>query len=105
MPKIYGPIVDEQTRCTHYHTEKDIISIKFKCCHKYYPCFKCHEESENHDIIRWKAQEFDTKTIICGVCKTELTIHEYLKTTHCPNCQSSFNEGCQYHHHLYFEVK
>lgn len=50
MPKVYGATVDQETRCTHYNTPFDVIAIKFKCCHKYYPCFKCHNESEN--IVR-----------------------------------------------------
>lgn len=48
MPKVYGATVDQETRCTHYNTPFDVIAIKFKCCHKYYPCFKCHNESEKH---------------------------------------------------------
>ena len=28
----------------------DVIAIKFKCCNKYYPCYKCHEEHESHAI-------------------------------------------------------
>lgn len=44
IPKIYGATIDNETRCTHYHTPLDIIAIKFKCCDKYYPCYKCHNE-------------------------------------------------------------
>ena len=32
MPIVYGSIVDHETRCIHYHTQLDIIAIKFKCC-------------------------------------------------------------------------
>lgn len=44
MPKVYGSLIDTETRCRHYFTEEDIIAIKFKCCNKYYPCYKCHNE-------------------------------------------------------------
>ena len=39
----------------------DVIAIKFKCCNKYYPCYKCHEEHESHAIKRWTEKEFDKK--------------------------------------------
>lgn len=32
MPKVYGSLIDTETRCRHYFTEEDIIAIKFKCC-------------------------------------------------------------------------
>lgn len=53
MPKVYGSLIDTETRCRHYFTEEDIIAIKFKCCNKYYPCYKCHNEFEKHAIKRW----------------------------------------------------
>ena len=46
---IYGKTVDNQTRCQHWHSELDVIAIKFKCCEKYYPCFSCHEEEADHE--------------------------------------------------------
>ena len=56
--KVYGSLVDNETRCIHYHTFLDIIAIKFKCCEKYYPCYQCHNEHESHNIQRWSAEEF-----------------------------------------------
>jgi uncharacterized CHY-type Zn-finger protein len=103
MNKVYGQTVDNQTRCVHYATHKDIIAIKFKCCNKYYPCFKCHEEAEVHDIKVWEKWEFDESAILCGVCQTELTINQYLHTTHCIHCHSHFNEGCSKHYSIYFD--
>lgn len=105
MRKIYGYIIDNETRCKHYHSEKDIIAIKFKCCQKYYPCYKCHEECEDHTISLWGKEEFNELAIICGVCKKEHTISEYLQTDRCVNCHSVFNSGCRNHYHLYFEYK
>ena len=102
--EIYGAVVDEETRCTHYHTEKDIIAIKFKCCNRYYPCYHCHEEHANHEIERWEKQEFSTLAILCGHCKTELAINEYMQTNQCPNCNSPFNERCGAHYPIYFSI-
>ncbi|WP_080872294.1 CHY zinc finger protein [Oceanobacillus timonensis] len=103
MTEIHGAVIDNQTRCTHYHQLHDIIAIKFKCCGKYYPCYQCHQEFENHNIAVWGKHEFDTLAIVCGVCKTEHTINQYLNTNTCLHCKSLFNEGCQNHYHLYFD--
>ncbi|GAJ98965.1 CHY zinc finger protein [Geomicrobium sp. JCM 19055] len=104
MVKVYGHTIDDQTRCTHYHTIKDIVAIKFKCCGKYYPCYQCHDACESHDRKTWEPEEFDQRAILCGVCKKEHTIHEYLKTDACIHCQSPFNERCANHYHLYMNV-
>ncbi|MEC0372269.1 CHY zinc finger protein [Paenibacillus chibensis] len=101
--RIYGAVVDNATRCVHYHTEKDIIAIKFKCCGRYYPCYKCHEEHADHSIERWPREQFDHSAILCGSCHNELTIIEYMHTINCPHCQASFNERCALHYSIYFE--
>lgn len=102
---IYGKPVDQQTRCQHWHSELDVIAIKFKCCGNYYPCFSCHEEEADHEHQVWPKAEFDTKAILCGVCGTELSISDYQKSNNtCPTCQSAFNPGCSKHYHLYFET-
>lgn len=104
MIEVYGKTVDTETRCVHYHSSKDIIAIKFACCHTYYPCYKCHEECADHPIEIWKREQFHEKAILCGVCGTEHTIAYYLQHHHCNHCQSIFNEGCANHYHLYFDV-
>ena len=105
MPDVKGKLVDKQTRCTHYHSPLDIIAIKFKCCDTYYPCFFCHEETAEHKAEVWSKHEFDTKAILCGICKHEMTINEYKNSNYkCPSCNSGFNPGCSNHDHLYFEV-
>ena len=102
---IKGKLVDDETRCVHYHSPLDIIAIKFRCCDEYYPCFSCHDEEAGHKAEVWKRNEFEIKAILCGVCKTELTIAEYLSCNNqCPVCKSAFNPGCSNHYHLYFEV-
>jgi uncharacterized CHY-type Zn-finger protein len=103
--KVYGKTTDDNTRCEHYHSAKDIIAIKFKCCGHYYPCYKCHEETAGHAVQTWNKDEWDTKAILCGVCKTEISISDYmLSGNHCPNCSSAFNPNCSMHYHLYFQT-
>ena len=106
MIEVKGKLVDDETRCEHYHSLPDIIAIKFKCCNEYYPCYRCHEETANHKSLVWKREEWNTKAILCGICKEELTINEYFNSNnHCPNCNTAFNPGCSKHYHLYFDKK
>jgi uncharacterized CHY-type Zn-finger protein len=105
VPLVKGKLVDEFTRCQHYHSPLDVIAIKFKCCGEYYPCYECHREAVDHTSQVWNRDEFDTKAILCGVCKSELTIHENLRSdNHCPACNAAFNPNCNKHYHLYFEI-
>ena len=49
--------------------------------------------------------EFDKKAVLCGICKSVLTIREYLASgSHCPYCHTAFNPNCSQHYHLYFEI-
>ena len=103
--KIYGKPVDEQTRCEHWHSPFDVIAIKFKCCARYFPCYQCHEETAGHRAEVWDKAEWDEKAILCGVCKTVLTITEYMDSANCcPKCNAPFNPNCSKHYHLYFEM-
>lgn len=101
---IKGKPIDEQTRCVHYHSPLDIIAIKFKCCNEYYPCYYCHQEENDHPVQVWNKNEHTTKAIICGICKHEMTIEQYLTADNkCPLCNSKFNANCSNHYHFYFE--
>lgn len=103
---VKGKVIDNQTRCSHYHTSLDIIAIKFKCCDTYYPCYSCHKEATNHESITWPLNERDRKAILCGVCGHELTIEEYMASSNtCTSCQSLFNPNCKKHYDLYFAMK
>lgn len=106
MIPIKGKTVDEQGRCTHWHSEQDIIAIKFACCDHYYACYDCHLEAAEHPAIRWPTSSFEQeKAILCGVCKHEMTIKEYQTlSSQCPHCQSAFNPRCRLHWPLYFEM-
>ncbi len=102
--RVLGPVVDEQTRCVHYRTEVDIVAIRFACCGEYYPCHRCHAETAGHAAAQWPLDARGERAVLCGVCRSELTIDDYLATHACPACGSAFNEGCRLHAHLYFEV-
>ncbi|WP_223700616.1 CHY zinc finger protein [Sutcliffiella deserti] len=104
--QVHGQTVDHETRCVHYQSPKDVIAIKFYCCQKYFPCYKCHDEQENHSIKVWPKEKWNQKAILCGACSNELTIEEYLMSdSSCPYCSAKFNPGCELHYHLYFEKK
>jgi uncharacterized CHY-type Zn-finger protein len=101
---VKGKILDEQTRCVHYHSPLDIIAVKMNCCGIYYSCIYCHNEEAGHAAVVWPETEFTNKAILCGNCKQELTISQYLQSNNsCPGCKASFNPRCSNHYHFYFE--
>ncbi|CCD23696.1 Hot13p NDAI_0C00350 [Naumovozyma dairenensis CBS 421] len=110
--KIRGKTIDEYSRCIHWNSELDIISLKFKCCSDvYYACYQCHEELTTHPVKRFDLNANpDVKVIICGNCCKEMTFEEYVESKNeydrlcCFNCQSLFNPGCKLHYDLYFEL-
>ena len=102
---VTGVDIGPQTRCAHYHTELDIIAIKFKCCGQWFPCFECHAETAGHEASVWPIGERGTHAILCGNCGHQFTINEYFDSNSiCPSCDSKFNPGCENHYHLYFEL-
>lgn len=104
--KVKGKTIDEETGCVHFHSSNDVIAIRFKCCDQYYPCYQCHAEEANHEAEVWPSVDFDKKAILCGVCKTELTVRQYLNSQNtCPHCKASFNPKCKNHYSLYFDLK
>ena len=99
-----GRAVDGETRCHHYDNAVDVVAFRFACCGTYYPCFECHAETTDHDPIPWPRDRFDDPAVLCGVCRTRLTVDAYLDCADtCPSCGAAFNPGCHDHHHLYFE--
>ncbi|SFF86675.1 Uncharacterized protein, contains Zn-finger domain of CHY type [Halobacillus alkaliphilus] len=101
--KVKGTGVDEHTRCAHYHSNVDIVAVKFYCCQEYYGCYYCHKEKANHSERKWPKEQWEEKAILCGNCWTEFSIQTYMKVTQCPACAHPFNEKCSYHYPLYFE--
>lgn len=102
--QIYGQLLDNETRCVHYHGETDIIALQCAKCRKFYPCYQCHNEAEDHLFQVWQSHEFIEQAIYCGHCHSTLSITTYLKSTKCPRCQHPFNPNCAKHYHLYFQI-
>ena len=103
---IHGIDVDQHGRCEHWHSEVDIIAIKFACCQKFYACFDCHQELAGHNPMPWPKDSFESEqAILCGRCRETMTIKEYMNSNSvCPHCQAFFNPRCELHWHLYFEM-
>lgn len=101
-----GVEVGSDTRCTHYDGPRDIIAIRFACCDVFYPCHACHKAAADHDAKRWSTDRFDTPAILCGQCRTVLTIGQYLEAEPaCPACGAAFNPDCARHHDRYFRIE
>lgn len=100
---IHGVELDAETRCAHWHSPLDVIAIRASCCGEYYACAQCHDALADHPLTPWPRERRDTPGVLCGVCRAELGIAEYLACDHtCPRCGASFNPRCSLHHHLYF---
>lgn len=107
MPPVYGQVLDAFTRCSHYHTDLDIVAIRFKCCNKYFPCYQCHDELRNHHTQRWTTSELekDEPVILCGSCQQQLTFSQYIGGgSRCVYCDARFNPKCALHYDLYFDL-
>ncbi len=100
---VHGAKVDDQTRCIHYAGELDVVALRFACCGRFYPCYLCHEQEADHPAQQWPVAARGERAILCGVCKTELSIEAYLMADGCPSCGALFNPGCRLHSDLYFE--
>lgn len=100
-----GIQLDRETRCIHYHSALDIIAIKMKCCGAYYACKDCHAALAGHEIELWPRAEWGEKAVLCGRCRTEMTIEEYMASGYrCPACGAQMNPACAKHYHFYFET-
>ncbi|MBV9759076.1 MAG: hypothetical protein JO340_00815 [Acidobacteriaceae bacterium] len=104
LPEVRGIQVNGETRCAHYHTRRDIIAIKMRCCGAYYACKDCHKALAGHEIEVWPRCQRIEQAVLCGHCCTELTIDEYLAShNRCPICSAEFNPECAQHYRFYFE--
>lgn len=102
---VRGVGLDPETRCAHYASERDVVSIRFACCDAYYPCFRCHAAVTDHDPEQVPSEAFDDPGVLCGVCGAALSVRSYLDCDHeCPACGAAFNPGCAAHHGRYFEM-
>ena len=99
-----GVAVDDETRCRHWHDRVDVVALRFACCDAYYPCAACHAETTAHETDRLPRDRFGEQAVLCGVCRTTLSVETYLDAgDECSACGVSFNPACRSHHHLYFD--
>lgn len=102
---VYGVDVDDETRCAHYDSERDVVALRFACCDAYYPCFRCHAAVADHAAERWPRSRFDDPAVLCGACGERLSAREYFGCDHeCPRCGAAFNPGCAAHRDRYFAL-
>ncbi len=108
-PLLRGVGLDAQTRCAHYATARDVVALRFACCPAYWSCHRCHAELAGHPAVPVPEADFDRPHVLCGVCRTELSVSAYLALETapdpaCPACGAPFNPGCAAHAPLYFDV-
>ncbi|MGL4819778.1 MAG: GNAT family N-acetyltransferase [Bacilli bacterium] len=100
----FGKVIDDFTRCDHYHTARDIISLRFKCCDRFYPCHLCHAETAGHEATLWEQSDYDVPVVCCGNCDSKFSIHQYLAAdATCPVCTAEWNPACKTHSHFYWK--
>ncbi|MGY3777410.1 CHY zinc finger protein [Isobaculum melis] len=106
MTQIFGLTIDSFGRCVHYHSAVDIVANKCYSCKKYYACFSCHNELENHSFEPWPIEKKTMdKVVLCGACQHEMTYFDYQSSEKCRQCQQPFNLNCMKHHAIYFSEK
>ena len=103
MVQAQGLLVDHESRCVHYHSDKDIVALQCYECQKYYACYQCHNELESHIFSPYPLNLKEDRPILCGSCGKTLTYEEYTETGTCPFCNAAFNPACQSHHSYYFK--
>ncbi|XP_072399355.1 RING finger and CHY zinc finger domain-containing protein 1 isoform X1 [Diabrotica undecimpunctata] len=65
--------------CCHYKRKSKFVT---PCCKKVYTCRFCHDENENHKLIRKEVTE-----LICAVCETKQKVQ-----SSCQNCGVAFGK-------------
>lgn len=104
--KVHGIDVTPSTQCAHWHSPLDIIAIRHACCLKFYACITCHNALEQHEPTVWLMSQRGERAVLCGQCKYQLSIDEYLQSgSRCTNCEAGFNPGCKGHWGMYFEME
>ncbi|WP_414706195.1 CHY zinc finger protein [Pseudonocardia sp. HH130629-09] len=87
-----GPVWSSPTGCVRRPPRS-----AFRCCDRYYPCFRCHAAHSDHPIRRWPSDERGCRAILCGVCRSELRIDDYARLGSRPGCGAPFNPRCRPH--------
>ena len=104
-PRVLGVNVDRETRCAHYHSPRDIVAIRMKCCDAWHACKECHAALAGHPLEPWPQSKWHERAVLCGACGTEMSIRQYLDCDNaCPACKAAFNPACREHHGSYFDM-
>ena len=48
---------DDETRCRHYRTERDVVAIALPCCETFYPCTECHRLASWSTSASWHSMQ------------------------------------------------
>ena len=99
MTDIWGIGLDDCGRCVHYHGETDIAALLCARCRRYYACYQCHDNMEDHLFV--PTDETEPYPVLCGRCRHVLSYEQY-QSGACPFCGHSFNPRCARHHCIYF---
>ena len=84
--------------CDHYKKNCDIIA---NCCEKRYPCIKCHDQNENHELKK----NLLTK-IVCRKCNLKQNVSnkcnnnqckQMFGSYYCPECKLHDGVGLKFH--------
>ena len=102
MVQAQGLLVDDESRCVHYHSDKDIVALQCYDCKKYYACYRCHNTLETHTFCPYPLNLKEDRLILCGSCGNTLTYVEYTEKGTSPFCNAAFNPACQNHYPIYF---
>ena len=63
------------------HDDNTNCLIFTECCSKYYGCFKCHDENNDHKVLRSQITKLK-----CNHCNEDTEID-----TKCQNCNTKFD--------------
>lgn len=90
-----------ESRCSHWHSELDVLAIQAPCCQKFYACASCHDACEDHSLEPWPSStSVEHNALLCGVCRHSYSIRAYINGPEPPRCQAcgvDMNPGCKLH--------
>ena len=98
--KIHGIGLDKAGRCTHYHTQLDIAALLCAKCRKYYACYSCHDELEDHPFAPTTPEE--AYPVLCGNCGRKLTLQEIQKKAAALTAMQDLIQNAVYNENIYF---
>jgi Uncharacterized conserved protein len=69
MTRVYGPTVDDETRCIHYRTSTDIIAIRFGAAVATTRATSAMRSRKDHEARQWPVAERETKASCAGCAR------------------------------------